>query len=94
MRRTDDGIILVNVLVALALGSALVVLMFTSQDNLIDRTRRAAAATQAEALALGGEASVVAALQRDDQTGRFFTRLGADQRPLYGGDGNVFCDDR
>jgi general secretion pathway protein K len=69
MRRTDDGIILVNVLVALALGSALVVLMFTSQDNLIDRTRRAAAATQAEALALGGEASVVAALQRDLITG-------------------------
>lgn len=61
----DGGIILVNVLVALALGAALVVLMFTSQDNLIDRTRRASAASQAEALALGGEASVVAALRRD-----------------------------
>ena len=61
----DSGIILVNVLVALALGAALVVLMFTSQDNLIDRTRRAAAASQAEALALGGEASVVEALYRD-----------------------------
>lgn len=64
-RAPNDGIILVNVLVALALGAALVVLMFTSQDNLIDRSRRAAAASQAEALALGGEASIVAALARD-----------------------------
>ena len=63
--KNDSGIILVNVLVALALGAALVVLMFTSQDNLIDRTRRASAASQAEALALGGEASVVVALRRD-----------------------------
>lgn len=61
----DNGIILVNVLVALALGAAMVVLMFTSQDNLIDRFRRASAADQAEALAMGGEASVVAALMRD-----------------------------
>ena len=61
----DGGIILVNVLVALALGAALVVLMFTSQDNLIDRSRRMAAASQAEALALGGEASIIAALARD-----------------------------
>ena len=61
----DGGIILVNVLVALALGAALVVLMFTSQNNLIDRSRRMAAASQAEALALGGEASIIAALARD-----------------------------
>ena len=63
--RRDGGIILVNVLVALALGAALVVLMFTSQDNLVDRSRRMAAASQAEALALGGEASILAALSRD-----------------------------
>ncbi len=61
----DAGVILVNVLVALALGAAIIVLMFTSQENLMDRTRRAAAATQAEALALGAEASMVAALRRD-----------------------------
>ncbi len=61
----EAGVILVNVLVALALGAAIIVLMFTSQENLMDRTRRAAAATQAEALALGAEASMVAALRRD-----------------------------
>ncbi|MEM5544404.1 type II secretion system protein GspK [Sulfitobacter sp. AS92] len=65
MRAREDGVILINVLVALALGAAIVVLMFTSQENLMDRTRRAAAATQAEALALGAEASLVAALRRD-----------------------------
>ena len=61
----DSGVILINVLVALALGAAIVVLMFTSQENLMDRTRRAAAATQAEALALGAEASMITALRRD-----------------------------
>lgn len=64
-RRGEDGVILVNVLVALALGAALVTLMLTSQDGAIDRTRRAAAAAQAEALALGAETSVMVALRRD-----------------------------
>ncbi len=64
-RQPEAGVILINVLVALALGAAIVVLMFTSQETLMDRTRRAAAATQAEALALGAEASLVAALRRD-----------------------------
>lgn len=63
--KRDRGVILVNVLVVLALGAAIVVLMFTSQETLVDRTRRAAAATQAEALVLGAEASLVAALRRD-----------------------------
>lgn len=67
-RPKEDGVILVNVLVALALGSALVVLMLTSQDNLIDRSRRAAAMAQAQALALGGETSVLIALRADMQT--------------------------
>ncbi len=64
-RRDEDGVILVNVLVALALGAALVTLMLTSQDGAIDRTRRASAAAQAEALALGAETSVAVALRRD-----------------------------
>ncbi len=67
-RNPEAGVVLINVLVALALGSAIVVLMFTSQENLMDRTQRAAAATQAEALALGAEASLIAALRRDMET--------------------------
>ena len=52
-------------LVALALGAALVTLMLTSQETAIDRARRAAAADQALALALGAETSVLVALRRD-----------------------------
>ncbi len=66
--KRDAGVILVNVLVVLALGAAIVVLMFTSQENLMDRTRRAAAMTQSEALVAGAEASLVTALRRDMQT--------------------------
>tara|TARA_R100000789_G_scaffold21843_1_gene24608 strand:- start:3827 stop:4711 length:885 start_codon:yes stop_codon:yes gene_type:complete len=65
IRYPDAGVVLINVLVALALGSAIVVLMFTSQESLMERTQRAAAATQAEALALGAETSIIVALRRD-----------------------------
>lgn len=64
-RPAEAGVILVNVLVALALGAALVTLMLTSQDGAIDRARRASAAAQAQALALGAETSVLVALRRD-----------------------------
>lgn len=64
-RPPEAGVILVNVLVALALGATLVMLMLTSQDGAIDRARRASAASQAEALALGAETSVLLALRRD-----------------------------
>ena len=33
IRYPDAGVVLINVLVALALGSAIVVLMFTSQES-------------------------------------------------------------
>ena len=68
-RDRDTGVILVNVLVTLALGAALVVLMLTSQDNLIDRAQRSAAMAQARAIALGAETSVLLALRRDMQDG-------------------------
>lgn len=64
-RDPQSGVILVNVLVALAIASSLVVLMLTSQDALLDRARRVSAAQQAEALALGAETSMLVALRRD-----------------------------
>ncbi len=65
--KQDAGVILVNVLVVLAIGATVAVLMLTSQQTLLERTTRSAAAAQAEALALGAETSVVLALQRDMQ---------------------------
>lgn len=62
---SDRGVILINILVVLAIGSTLVVLMFTSQQNLVDRARVAAASSQAQALAQGAEISARLALQRD-----------------------------
>ena len=65
-RRSDDGgVILVNVLLALAIGAAVVTLMLVSQRGLLERGSRAAAGAQARALALGAEMSLVVALRRD-----------------------------
>ncbi len=56
---------LVNVLVILAIAAGVVVLMLTAQDRAVGRARLAANVAQAEALALGAEASVLVALRRD-----------------------------
>lgn len=64
----DAGVILVNVLVVLAIGAAFVVLMFTSQQPMLERARIAAASSQAMALARGAETSVRIALRRDMRT--------------------------
>lgn len=66
--KRDSGVILIQVLVVLAIGSAITVLMFTSQTPLLDRAGRSAAALQGEALTFGAEKSVVLALQRDMKT--------------------------
>ena len=65
MRRPDAGIILINVLVTLALGAAVVVLMFTSQERQVDRVRKSSNAARSEALARGAEDSLKVALRRD-----------------------------
>ncbi len=64
-RAREDGIVLVNVLVVLAIAAGIVALMLTAQDRAIDRARQAANVAQARELALGAEASVMVALRRD-----------------------------
>ena len=64
-RAREDGIVLVNVLVVLAIAAGIVALMLTAQDRAIVRARQAANLAQARALALGAEASVMIALRRD-----------------------------
>ena len=65
VRAPEDGIVLVNVLVVLAIAAGIVALMLTAQDRAIDRARQAANLAQARALTLGAEASVTVALRRD-----------------------------
>ncbi|UWQ23165.1 general secretion pathway protein GspK [Jannaschia sp. W003] len=66
-REREDGVVLVNVLVVLALAATMVALMLQTQEGAIDDARRLASAAQARALAFGGEASVTAALRRDKE---------------------------
>lgn len=64
-RDGEAGVILVNVLVVLAIAAGLLVVMLDTQDRALSRGRLGANVAQAEALALGAEASVRTALRRD-----------------------------
>jgi general secretion pathway protein K len=66
MRGREDGVILINVLVILALTSAIVFAMIRLSDVAILRSQRFRDAGQGLALVAGGEASVIAVLRRDD----------------------------
>ncbi|WP_323764753.1 hypothetical protein [Marinovum sp.] len=68
MRGRDAGVTLINVLVVLAITSGLVVLLLRQQEAGQDSIGRAAALAQAEQIALGAEASVLAALRSDLDT--------------------------
>ncbi|THF72318.1 MAG: general secretion pathway protein GspK [Sulfitobacter sp. SK025] len=65
IRQRDAGVVLINVLVILSIASIVVFLMLTSQDVSLRRAQSMAAATAADALARGAEASAVTALRRD-----------------------------
>jgi general secretion pathway protein K len=66
MRGREDGVILINVLVILALTSAIVFAMIRLSDVAITRSQRFSAASQGLALIAAGEASAMAALMRDN----------------------------
>ena len=61
----DRGVILLNVLLVVAVASAVVVMMTSSQDISLQRTQRLRDAAQALAIAHAGELSAAVALRRD-----------------------------
>lgn len=63
--RGEEGVILVNVLLFVALAAAVVMLMITAADGSIHRSQRMADAARARAAAIGGELSAITALRRD-----------------------------
>ena len=65
MRDDDSGVILINVLVILALTSAVLLVMVRASDLSIARSQVFSDAAQGLALIQGGEASAIAALRRD-----------------------------
>ena len=64
-RAPDQGVVLINVLVILALTASVVYAMVSLSDLSITRSQRFSSAGQALALISGGEASAIVALRRD-----------------------------
>jgi general secretion pathway protein K len=66
VRSRDQGVILINVLVILALCATITFAMIRLSDTAITRSQRFSAAGQGLALIAAGEASAIALLRRDD----------------------------
>ena len=64
-RKSDQGVVLINVLVILALTASVVYAMISLSELSITRSQRFSAAGQALALIAAGEASAIVALRRD-----------------------------
>ena len=91
-RPTDAGVLLINVLVVLALASAVLVGMIRVADMAIARSQTFLDAARAEALIDGGEASAMAVLLRDmneapqaDHLGEPWAAIAQDEVAVDGG---------
>lgn len=93
IRRDDEqGMILVNVLMFVAIASGLVLLMIGREELALDRALRSREAARAAAIVRGGELSALAALQRDalaapqvDHAGEEWASIGANGAAIDGG---------
>lgn len=65
VRKADQGVVLINVLVILALTASVVYAMVSLSELSITRSQRFSSAGQALALIAAGEASAIVALRRD-----------------------------
>lgn len=63
--RDDEGMILVNVLLFIAIASGILLLMISAEDIGLERGLRMREAARAQAVARGGEISALTALRRD-----------------------------
>lgn len=63
--RDEEGMILVNVLLFVAIASGILLLMITAEDGALERGLRMREAARAQAIAKGGEISAITALRRD-----------------------------
>lgn len=103
MRRVPDdeqGMILVNVLMFVAIASGLVLLMIGREQLALDRALRSREAARAAAIVRGGELSAIAALQRDamtapevDHRGEGWAKIDASGTPIDGGSFDLAVSD-
>lgn len=99
-RESDQGVILINVLVILALTASVVYAMVSLSDLSITRSQRFSAAGQALALISAGEASAIVALRRDmidapktDHTAEAWALTGQNEVAIAGGSFALTIDD-
>lgn len=101
-RRRDDeqGMILVNVLMFIAIASGLVLLMISREELALDRSLRGREAARAAAIVRGGELSAITALRRDaidapgvDHAGEPWAGIGAKGSAIDGGSFDLTVSD-
>jgi general secretion pathway protein K len=91
-RRDEEGMILVNVLMFVAIAAGLVLLMINREELALDRGLRTREAARALAIVRGGELSALVALRRDaeqspevDHVGEPWAKLSESGAPIEGG---------
>ena len=92
MRAREEGMILVNVLMFVAIASGLVLLLVNREELALDRAIRTREAARALAVVRGGELSAIVALRRDaatapeaDHIRESWARLSESGAPIEGG---------
>lgn len=90
--RDEEGMILVNVLLFVAIASGILLLMISAEDSGLERGLRMREAARAQAIARGGEISAVVALRRDaavapdnDNRAEPWAALAESGAPIEGG---------
>lgn len=90
--RDEEGMILVNVLMFVAIAAGLVLLMISREELALDRGLRTREAARALAIVRGGELSALVALRRDgeqapevDHVGEAWAKLSENGAPIEGG---------
>lgn len=90
--RDEEGMILVNVLMFVAIAAGLVLLMINREELALDRGLRTREAARALAIVRGGELSALVALRRDgeqapevDHVGEPWAKLSENGAPIEGG---------
>lgn len=99
-RDDEQGMILVNVLMFVAIASGLVLLMISREELALDRSVRGREAARAAAIVRGGELSAITALRRDaldapevDHAAERWAGIGAKGAAINGGSFDLAVSD-
>ncbi len=98
--RDEQGMVLINVLMFVAIASGLVLLMISREELALDRSLRGREAARAAAIVRGGELSAISALRKDgreapdvDHSGERWASIGARGVAIDGGSFDLAVSD-